>query len=69
MWRLASSPVSFLERVLVLAFWIARVWQRQSQPQLLIPTQRFHGNGGARRHSVTKLRKPSVGLGANHHPM
>ena len=32
-----------------------------------IPTEQFHLNGGDRRQSVTKLCKPSVGLGANHH--
>src|SRR6202022_731912 len=39
------------------------------RPQLLVPTRRFHEVSGARRRSVPKLRKLSVGLSANHDPM
>ena len=46
-----------------------RVVQRRCQPQLIIPDLMVSWNGGARRQSVTKLRKPSVGLSANHHPI
>ena len=46
-----------------------RVFQRRCQPQLLVPTRRFHEVNGARRRSVPKLRKLSVGLSANHDPM
>src|SRR5438552_519557 len=33
------------------------------------PNSTVSWNGGARRHSITKLRMPSVGLSANHQPM
>src|SRR5713101_2983518 len=33
------------------------------------PNSTVSCNGGVRRHSITKLCKPSVGLSANHHPM
>src|SRR5216684_4797072 len=35
-------------------------FQQRCQPQLFVPTQRFHENSGARRHSVPKLRKPTL---------
>src|SRR6266852_260275 len=34
-----------------------RTFPRRCQPQLLIPTRRFHEVSGARRRSVPKLRK------------
>src|ERR1035438_10036346 len=37
--------------------------------ELLVPTRRFHEVSGARRRSVPKLRKLSVGLSANQDPM
>src|SRR6266699_2927875 len=46
-----------------------RTSPRRCQPQLLVPTRRFHEVSGARRRSVPKLRKLSVGLSANHDPM
>ena len=46
-----------------------RASQRRCQPQLLVPTQRFHEVSGARRHSVPKLRELTVGLSANHDPI
>jgi hypothetical protein len=46
-----------------------RTFPRRCQPQLLVPTRRFHEVSGARRRSVPKLRKPKVGLSANHDPM
>jgi hypothetical protein len=46
-----------------------RTFPRRCQPQLLVPTRRFHEVSGARRRSVPKLRKRSVGLSANHDPM
>ena len=46
-----------------------RAFPRRCQPQLLVPTRRFHEVSGARRRSVPKLRKLSVGLSANHDPM
>src|ERR1017187_1897700 len=46
-----------------------RTFPRRYQPQLLVPTRRFHEVSGARRRSVPKLRKLSVGLSANQDPM
>jgi hypothetical protein len=46
-----------------------RIFPRRCQPQLLIPVRRFHEVSGARRRSIPKLRKLSVGLSANHDPM
>jgi hypothetical protein len=37
-----------------------RALRRRRQPQLLVPTQRFHVDSGARRRSVPKLRKLNV---------
>jgi len=34
-----------------------RTFPRRCQPQLLVPTRRFHEVSGARRRSVPKLRK------------
>jgi len=34
-----------------------RTFRRRCQPQLLVPTRRFHEVSGARRRSVPKLRK------------
>jgi hypothetical protein len=42
-----------------------RTFPRRYQPQLLVPTRRFHEVSGARRRSVPKLRKLSVGLSAS----
>ena len=46
-----------------------RTCPRRCQPHLLVPTRRFHEVSGARRRSVPKLRKLSVGLSANQDPM
>src|ERR1022692_3777347 len=46
-----------------------RTFPRRYQPQLLVPTRRFHEVSGARRRSAPKLRKLSVGLSANQDPM
>src|ERR1022692_1890385 len=46
-----------------------RTFPRRYQPQLLVPTRWFHEVSGARRRSVPKLRKLSVGLSANQDPM
>jgi hypothetical protein len=46
-----------------------RTFPRRCQPQLLVPTRRFHEVSGARRRSVPKLRKLGVGLSANQDPM
>src|ERR1700675_84357 len=46
-----------------------RTFPRRCQPQLLLPTRPFHEVSGARRRSVPKLRKLSVGLSANQDPM
>src|SRR3984957_16851657 len=46
-----------------------RTLPRRCQPQLLVPTRRFHEVSGARRRSVAKLRKLAVGLSANHDPI
>src|ERR1039457_286848 len=42
-----------------------RTFPRRYQPQLLVPTRWFHEVSGARRRSVPKLRKLSVGLSAS----
>src|SRR5580700_9213620 len=46
-----------------------RTFPRRCQPHLLVPTRRFHEVSGARRRSVPKLRKLSVGLSANQDPI
>ena len=46
-----------------------RTFPRRCQPHLLVPTRRFHEISGARRRSVPKLRKLSVGLSANQDPI
>src|SRR5271167_606647 len=48
---------------------VRRIFPWRCQPQLLVPARRFHEVSGARRRSVAKLRKLSVGLSANHDPM
>src|ERR1035437_8874782 len=55
------QPHHTLRGVIGLAALARRAFQRRGQPQLLVPTRRFHEVSGARRHSVTKLRKRSVG--------
>src|SRR6202795_5308996 len=62
-------PHLILRGVIGLVALARRTSPRRCQPQLLVPTRRFHEVGGARRRSVTKLRKLSVGLSANHDPM
>src|ERR1700723_4086914 len=60
-----SSPHSLILRgVFGLVALARRVFQRRFQSQLLGPTRRFHEVSGARRHSVPKLRKLSVGFSA-----
>ena|ERR1700686_2745944 len=63
------SPHLILRGVNCLVALARRTFPRQSQPQLLVPTRRFHEVSGARRRSVPKLRKLSVGLNANQDPM
>jgi len=64
-----SSPRVLIRGVLDFAALARRAFQRRGQLQLLVPIHRFHENGGARRHSVPKLRKLSVGSNANHDPI
>src|ERR1035441_2064088 len=58
-------PHLILRGVIGLVALARRTFPRQSQPQLLVPTRRFHEVSSARRRSVTKLRKLSVGLSAS----
>ena len=62
-------PHLILRGVIGLVALARRIFPRRYQPQLLVPTRRFHEVSGARRRSVPKLRKLSVGLSANHDPM
>ena len=62
-------PHLILRGVIGLVALARRILPRRCQPQLLVPTRRFHEVSGARRRSVAKLRKLSVGLSANHDPM
>jgi len=55
-------PHLMLRGVIGLVALARRTFPRQSQPQLLVPTRRFHEVSSARRRSVPKLRKLSVGL-------
>src|ERR1017187_3490284 len=67
-WGLTSSPTSIPHLILRggigLVALARRTFPRRYQPQLLVPTRRFHEVSGARRRSVPKLRKLSVGLSA-----
>ena len=67
--RLLSSRLLILRGVIGFVALARRTFPRRCQPQLLVPTRRFHEVSGARRRSVTKLRKLNVGLSANHDPM
>jgi len=51
----------------MLPFWIAAWFSGDASPSGQSRVAGFM-YGGARRQSVTKLRKPSLGLSANHHP-
>jgi hypothetical protein len=62
-------PHLILRGVIGLVALARRIFPWQSQPQLLVPTRRFHEVSGARCRSVPKLRKLSVGLSANQDPM
>src|ERR1700680_3025138 len=62
-------PHLILRGVIGLVALARRIFPQRCQPQLLVPTRRFHEVSGARRRSVPKLRKLSVGLSANHDPM
>ena len=62
-------PHLILRGVIGLVALARRTFPRRCQPHLLVPTRRFHEISGARRRSVPKLRKLSVGLSANHDPM
>jgi hypothetical protein len=62
-------PHLILRGVIGLVALARRTSPRRCQPQLLVPTRRFHEVSGARRRSVAKLRKLSVGVSANHDPM
>src|SRR6266702_852927 len=62
-------PHLMLRGVIGLVALARRIFPWRCQPQLLVPTRRFHEVSGARRRSVPKLRKLSVGLSANHDPM
>jgi hypothetical protein len=57
---------SFVERVLILPLEAPRVRQGYGS-QLLVCLEWFHA--AVPTPFVAKLRKPSVGLSANHHPM
>src|SRR5882672_5249064 len=59
-------PHLILRGVIGLVALARRTFPRRCQPQLLVPIRRFHEVSGARRRSVPKLRKLSVGLRANH---
>ena len=50
-------PHLILRGVIGLVALARRTFPRRCQPQLLVPTRRFHEVSGARRRSVTKLRK------------
>ena len=54
-------PHLILRGVIGLVALAGRTSPRRCQPQLLVPTRRFHEVSGARRHSVPKLRKLNVG--------
>ena len=62
-------PYLILRGVIGLFALARRTFPRRCQPHLLVPTRRFHEVSGARRRSVPKLRKLSVGLSANQNPM
>ena len=62
-------PHLILRGVIGLVALARRTSPRRCQPQLLVPTRGFHEVSGARRRSVAKLRKLSVGVSANHDPM
>src|SRR6202158_4236837 len=62
-------PHLILRGVIGLVALARRTFPWRCQPQLLLPTRPFHEVSGARRRSVPKLRKLSVGLSANHDPM
>ena len=62
-------PHLILRGVIGLVALARRTSPRRCQPQLLVPTRRFHEVSGARRRWVAKLRKLSVGLSANQDPM
>jgi hypothetical protein len=62
-------PQLILRGVIGLVALARRTFPRRCQPHLLVPTRRFHEVSGARRRSVPKLRKLSVGLSANQDPM
>src|ERR1700719_2833061 len=62
-------PHLILRGVIGLVALARRTFPRRCQPQLLVPTRWFHEVSAARRRSVPKLRKLSVGLSANHDPM
>src|ERR1035438_2589908 len=50
-------PHLILRGVIGLVALARRTFPRQTQPQLLVPTRRFHEVSSARRRSVPKLRK------------
>ena len=54
-------PHLILRGVIGLVALARRTFLRRYQPQLLVPTRRFHEVSGARRRSVAKLRKLAVG--------
>ena len=60
--QLHLIPHLILGGVIGLVALVRRTFPRRSQPQLLVPTRRFHEVSGAQRRSVPKLRKLSVGL-------
>jgi hypothetical protein len=65
--RISHMHHGLLEGVGLVA-WARRTSAAMPTP-VAIATRRFHKVGGARRRSVTKLRKLSLGLSANHDPM
>ena len=63
---LASRPFFLVERILGSNAWSAHRVQGYGS-QLLISLEWFHA--AVPTPFVAKLRKPTVGLSANHHPM
>ena len=66
---LASRPLFFVERDFGFNAWSATEHDRDTdrRSQLLVSLEWFHV--AVPTPFVAKLRKPTVGLSANHHPM
>src|ERR1700730_10084644 len=63
------QPRLILRGVVGLAALARRRLQRRCQPQLLVPTRRFHEAVALDAIRLPKLRKRRVGLSANQDPM